>query len=391
MDVALLTGEYPPRPGGVGDYTQQLAGALSRRGHGVSVLTVEDGRLVVYGDGERALVDGSCSLDWSPRCWPAVVAALDRLRPRWLHIQYQTGAYAMRPGVNLLPWRLRGLPGGPRVAVTFHDLLVPYLFPKAGPARRWVNARLARDADAVVATNSADLQGLSVLLGAARSAPRLSAIPIGSNIPVAPPPGYGREAWRARLGVGAGELLVAYFGLLGATKGVDTLVEALARVAAPWRLAIVGGAATAPEDVVHAATVRGRIAALGLAPRVVETGHVAPAEVSAHLLAADIAALPFRDGASFRRGSLLAALAHGCSVVTTTPADPADAALLAPAAALVPPGDAAALTAAITRLAADPAARRALAAGGPPLAAQFAWDSIARRHEELYLDVGAAR
>lgn len=391
MDVALLTGEYPPRPGGVGDYTQQLADALGRHGHQVSVLTVENGRLIVYRDGARALVEGYRSLDWSPRCWPAVVAALDRLRPRWLHIQYQTGAYAMGPGVNLLPWRLRGLAGGPRVAVTFHDLLVPYLFPKAGPARRWANARLARDADAVVATNAADLEGLRVLLGAAGPAPRLAAIPIGSNIPVAPPPGYDRETWRAGLGAAAGALLVAYFGLLGASKGVDTLVEALARVAAPWRLAIVGGAATAPEDIAHAAAVRARMAALGLAPRVVETGHVTPAEVSAHLLAADIAALPFRDGASFRRGSLLAALAHGCPVVTTTPAGPADTALLAPAAALVPPDDPPALAAALARLAADPAARRALAACGPPLAAQFSWDSIARRHEELYLGAGAPR
>jgi glycosyltransferase involved in cell wall biosynthesis len=268
--------------------------------------------------------------------------------------------------------------------VTFHDLLEPYLFPKAGPARRWVTARLARDADAVVATNSADLATLARLVASSPHAAPLAHIPIGSNIPVAPPPGYSRERWRAGLGVAPGELLVAYFGLLAASKGMDLLVEALAALAGPWRLLIVGGAATAPHDVAHAEAVRARISALGLAGRVTETGHVTAAEVSGHLLAADLAALPFRDGASFRRGSLLAALAHGCPLITTTPADPADEAALGAAALLVPPGDPAALRAAIAHLGADPAARKASATAGPPLAAQFSWDGIARQHEELY-------
>jgi glycosyltransferase involved in cell wall biosynthesis len=394
MQITLLSGEYPPQPGGVGDYTQQLARALRRRGHTVATLTIEAGSLVAYEAGEapdaerRAMLAGG-RLDWSPRCWPAVIAALDRLRPAWLQIQYQTGAYGMQPGVNLLPWRLRGLAGRTRVAVTFHDLLVPYLFPKAGPARRWVNARLARDADAVVATNKADQAALARLVGRyARHQPP-ARIPIGSNIPVAPPPGYNRSAWRAGLSVAPDELLVAYFGLLGTSKGVDTLVEALAAVRAPWRLLIIGGAATAPQDIAHAATVRARVAALGLGPRVTEIGHVSAEQVSAHLLAADLAALPFRDGASFRRGSLLAALAHGCPVLTTEPADPDDDALLAGAAVLVPPGEPVALAAAIERLADAPQARKALGAAGPPLAARFSWDAIARRHEDLYQKLGA--
>lgn len=378
MQLTLLSGEYPPQPGGVGDYTRQLAIALRGRGHTVSVLTIQGGRLLAYGAGDeaRTLPGTRAGLTWSVRCWPAVIAALRELRPDWLHIQYQTGAYAMRPGVNFLPWRLRGLPARPRVAVTFHDLLVPYLFPKAGPVRGWVNRRLAADADAVVATNRADLAQLSPF-GARH-------IPIGSNIPVAPPSGYTPERWRAELGVGQGELLVAYFGLLSPSKGVDVLVEALAGLARPWRLLLIGGAAHLPSDQAHAQAVRARVAELGLGERLIVTGHVAPEEVSAHLLAADLVALPFRDGASFRRGSLLAALAHGRPLVTTRPADSADAALLAPAAALVPTGDSAALAVVLAQLADDAGTRAALAAAGPPLAARFSWETIAAQHEALY-------
>lgn len=380
MKLCLLTGEYPPEPGGVGAYTRCLAEALAARGHEVSVLTIQGGALVRYGADGAAERLGGASLDWSPRCWRPLIAALAAMGPAWLHIQYQTGAYAMRPGVNLLPWRLRRLGAPPRVAVTFHDLLVPYLFPKAGPLRRWVNLRLARDSDVVVATNAADAAALRA------SAPGLAphTIPIGSNIPVAPPPGYDREAWRAGLGVAPGELLVAYFGLLSPSKGADVLVEALARLALPWRLLLVGGAATAPQDEAHAEAVRARLAGLGLEGRVIATGHVPDAEVSAHLLAADCAALPFRDGASFRRGSLLAALAHGCPVITTAPADADTAARLAPAALLVPPDDAAALAGALADLAAAPGQAAARAAAGRDLAAEFSWAAIAAQHERLY-------
>ncbi|NWF78843.1 MAG: glycosyltransferase family 4 protein [Chloroflexi bacterium] len=385
MRIALLSGEYPPQPGGVGDYTACLATALYARGHSVSVLTIQQGRLCCYqaaapsGPAPAVALSGlPRSLDWSHRAWPAVIAALDCLRPHWLHIQYQTGAYAMQPGINLLPWRLRALPGRPRLAVTFHDLLVPYLFPRAGPLRRWVNHRLARDADALVVTNEADAARLQ------QFSPRL--IPIGSNIPVSPPADFARDAWRVRLGATPGELLVAYFGLLAPNKGVDLLLAALADLALPWRLVIVGGGATAPQDVAHATAIRALATQLGLTERIVATGHLAPAEVSACLLAADLAVLPFRDGASFRRGSLLAALAHGCPVVTTTPADGATLAALQPAAALVPPGDAPALARALATLGADGEARARYAAAGRTLAERFAWPAIAAQHEQCYLE-----
>lgn len=397
MRIALLSGEYPPQPGGLGDYTRRLGLALAGRGHAVGALTIQEGRFILYdlvrpdeqsespddriviwpssGASERAK-----ALDWSPRCWPVVIAALAHFRPDWLHIQYQTGAYAMRPGLNLLPWRLRRLPGRPRIAVTFHDLLEPYLFPKAGPLRRWVNLRLAGDADALVTTNEADAGGLRA------HGLDPAVIPIGSNISPAPLPGFERAAWRAKLGVAPDELLVAYFGLLSPSKGADLLIEALASLALPWRLLLVGGAATAPQDVAYAAATRSQIERLGLAGRVIVTGHVDEPTVSAHLLAADVAALPFRDGASLRRGSLLAALVHGCPLLTTLPADPAMAALLRDGqeALLVPPGDAAALGAALARLAADPALRARLAAAGKALAARFDWAGIAAAHERLY-------
>jgi polysaccharide biosynthesis protein PslF len=382
MHILFLTGEYPPASGGIGDYTRQLASALREFGSSTSVITIQRQQLVCYrGVDPTAQVLAQAS-GWGWSIMPALRKAIAQYTPDVVHIQYQTGAYAMHPAINLLPWYLRRQPHRPPFVVTFHDLLEPYLFPKAGPLRRWVTTALAAKADAVIATNDADRAILAARLRERVS--NVSAIPIGSNIPVAPPADYERTAWRARLGCGPAELLVAYFGLLSPSKGADLLLDALADL--PARLLVIGGEATAPQDRAFAEHWAQQVEQRGLNARVFRTGHAEPAQVSAHLLAADMVALPFHDGASFRRGSLLAALAHGCPLITTRPADPTTAQQLrhGEQALLIEPDDVHALRAAISTLAATPALRARLAEAGRNLAAAFAWPTIAQRHLELY-------
>ena len=405
MRIALLTGEYPPQPGGIGDYTAELGAALLARGHDVLVFTIADGRfqIVDLARARTGLQSPSPNryADWGWSCWGAVRAALARTQPDVLHIQYQTGAYAMHPAINFLPWRLRLLRQRPRVIVTAHDLRLPYLFPKAGPLRGWVTRRLLADADAVVVTNEADFLHVSQ-----ERSNVLELIPIGSNIAVAPPPGYDRAAWRARLGAADDTIVVAYFGLISYTKGLDVLLDALVRLPVNIRLLVVGGAASATADRAYAERIQQQIAAQGLASRVTSAGHCPADQVSGYLLAADMAALPFSDGASFRRGSLLAVLAHGLPTVTTLPPEtsienqePTNGNLLLGSRfsvprledgkdfLLVPPSDAQALAGAIARLAQAADLRARLASSGRTLARQFAWPAIAERHEALYSQI----
>ena len=84
---------------------------------------------------------------------------------------------------------------------------------------------------------------------------------------------------------------------------------------------MVGGAVgdSDPTSQAYLGQVWTLIRQLGLEDRVHWTGFAAPDQVSAHLLAADIAVLPYREGANLRHGSLHAALAHGLPVVTTSP------------------------------------------------------------------------
>jgi glycosyltransferase involved in cell wall biosynthesis len=295
----------------------------------------------------------------------------------------------MRPAVNLLPvllrWRWRGA-----TVVTFHDLRVPYLFPKAGPVREWANRLLARGADGVVATNDEDyerLRGWGVR--------NLRLIPIGSNIADCPPANYKREAWREAHGVGPHTTLLAYFGFLSSTKGLDDLMRALAvlKGRGEYRLIMVGGGLGA-SDPTNRATAQELDAlgeSLGVRDELIWTGYLEPPGVSAALHGADMAVLPYSDGASFRRGSLLAVLEHGLPVVTTNPTTSSSTALPRLESGrnclLVPAGDASALAEAVAAMAHNDALRARLGEGARRLAKAFDWGTIARAHRQLYSEV----
>src|SRR5712691_5564112 len=113
VKICLLTAEYPPDVGGVGDYTRRLGEALAALGAGVEVLT---GRGVGRAGGFPALPESRPPdqppvrrwvPSWGWRGRRALIAALRELAPDVVNIQYQTAAYGMRPTINLLPLTLR--------------------------------------------------------------------------------------------------------------------------------------------------------------------------------------------------------------------------------------------------------------------------------------------
>ncbi|MFN8532293.1 MAG: glycosyltransferase family 4 protein [Dehalococcoidia bacterium] len=374
-----MTGEYPPMVGGIADYTEGLVTALRERGDEVTVLA--DRRALI---GEPRL-GVRAAPGWRIRRLPALARAVRSSSPEIVHIQYQAAAFALRGAISLLPALLGDLP----TVVTFHDTREPYIFPKAGRIRRWANAKLAGDARAAICTNFADAATL-LEYGQART----SVIPLGNNVPCRPITPDERSAARASLGATGNDLLVGHFGMMGATKGVETLVEAIASIPQAL-LALIGAAAgdVDPLNQTAAHQVEAGIASHGVGDRVAWSGLADLPTLSLLLQSCDLIALPYLDGASYRRTSLIAALANGCAVITTAPAA-GSRSLLAGAGLpelrhgealwLVPPGDAAALAQAITRLASNPDERRTIAKGGQTAASAFDWARIAGQHRAVY-------
>src|SRR5205085_363891 len=100
----------------------------------------------------------------------------------------------------------------------------------------------------------------------------------------------------------------------------------------------------------------------------------------------DLVALPFVDGASWRRSSLLTCLAHGVAVISTTRLSPAQpgAGITSRGMALVRSEDSAALAREIYRLLHDPARREELRANALEAAVSFDWEAVSDATQELY-------
>jgi len=351
--LLVVSGEYLPDVGGVGDYTKNLRGALAGLGWQSGVLS----RRQVHRWDARSLL------------------ALVRSAPPAgiIHIQYQAGAYDLLGDVCLMPTVLRRFRPRTRVVTTFHDVRPPYLFPKAGFLRAAAVRLLARSSHAVVAADARDLAALSV------SPARSHHVPIGPNLLCAPPPGYDRAAFRLALGLEPDTLALVYFGLRNASKGLNLLLDAVNLVAASRpgvRLILVGGevGASDPTDRRTAEQLRAR-----LGTDVIQTGWLPNDQLSAHLLAADIATLPYVDGASPRRGSLLACAEHGLPIVSTKPAAPEVA-----EAVLAVPADPHRLAKAIFHLVETPSEIAHLRSRSQSLAASTAWPRIGQAHVEVY-------
>lgn len=374
MRVVMVAPSYPPRAEtcGVGDYTRCLADALARQGEQVSV---------VCAAGYEGAVDGSVRVAPVTSRWTA--AAARGLARHWagradvVNLQYTPDLYGGRLGFAVAPLllRRRALPA----VVTFHTLTGPTVGSKLAALL------LLATASHVISANE------EVTAMIARRLPRLrhrvTEIPIGANVPGPVAEDDGARG-RALVGVAAETRLLVHFGLVYPGKGLETLLDALAtlRRDGPVALAIVGD--TRAESRGYRDALVARAAALGVHDAVVWVGRRSAEEVAHIIRAADVYVVPFDDGVSIRRGSLMAGLAHGVPVVSTTSALPS-AYVGDDNVALVPPRDPQALAGRIRRLLDDPIEAARLAAAAGKLAERCAWPAIARETRAVYARVTA--
>jgi glycosyltransferase involved in cell wall biosynthesis len=181
--------------------------------------------------------------------------------------------------------------------------------------------------------------------------------------------------------------VVAYAGHLYPWKGVDVLVEALARL--PGVRGLIVGGHPGERDV---ARVRQRIAALALADRVTVTGFVPPDAVPGHLASADVLALPNTSTKVSERYTsplkLFEYMASGRPIVVSDLPAIREIVRHGESAWHVQPGDADALAAGIRRVLEDPSLARALAERAWTLAADYSWAKRAERIEALFVEMG---
>jgi len=288
-----------------------------------------------------------------------------RERPDVVHFQWLT----VQPvDVHLLPLLRRAGDGVPLV-LTAHDVLPREPRPGQLDAQR----RLYERVDAVVVHSE---HGAARLRGELAIDPaKVHVIPHGAFDHLAAPPSP-RPLPPELAAVPRERPVVLCFGLLRPYKGVDVLLEAWRGIddAELWvvglpKMDVAPLRAAAPPNVRFVSRF------------------VADDEIPAFFERADLVVLPYRE--IDQSGVLFTALAFGAPLLLTTVGGFPEVAATG-AAELVPPGDPAALHAALARLLADPAARDRLAAAARAAAAgPYSWDGVAAQTLALYRSLTA--
>lgn len=314
----ILTGEYPPCPGGVADYTCLVAEELARRHHEVVVWTGSAlgtepsiGRAPPPGLVIRREKD-----PWSPSGLRRLARHLDaQPLPRRLLVQYAPNAWGYR-GANLAftRWLRRRAWTGDDVRTMIHEGYYPLQI--ADAPQRWILSVIHRAMvrDVLIASERAycSMPYWQTALRPYDRRRRRAIVwhPVSSNVPVAiDPPRL--ERLRSDHGIGR-RPVIGHFGTYGgdSTRLLRTLVPAILDADDSRILLLIGRF----SDRFHREIARAHSA---VASRIISTGALPPAELSLHLQLCDVLLQPYEFGVSTRRGTIMAGLAHGRAIATT--------------------------------------------------------------------------
>lgn len=262
----MVTGSYPPDTCGVGDYTHQLKLALHTRGVQAEL---------IYG------------VNWDMAHFKTINRKVCKMGPDLIHIQYPTVGY----GSGLTP-QLLCISNS--CIVTLHEVSQAHYLRKFSLYLFFIFAKH------LIFTSLYEQDYASKLAPWIRR--KSSIIPIGSNIRH-----YSHSSIRKNYCIG-------YFGIIGPGKGLEQVIV-LAKLikdnSLDFNIYIIGLPNPNVPDYYQELRLKS-----GELPIIWKVG-LAEEEVAELLSEIPVAYMPFPDGVSERRSSLLALLANGVVTITT--------------------------------------------------------------------------
>ena len=358
----LITGEYPPQPGGVSDYSRLVACGLAAAGDEVHVWAPE---CAAQPQSDYGVVVHRLPGHFGPRALIALARSINGPGRSRVLVQYVPHAFGLK-AMNLpfCLWLFGRRHSG--TVVMFHEVMFPIRVGQPlkhnviGLTTRLMAMLVARSAERIfVATPAWDVL-LRRFVGPHNS---ISWLPVPSNIPVVDD-SAGLAATRLAYSPNGAPLLGhfgTHSGLLG--PSAEDLLASVMRSRYDARMLLIGADSTIFRD-------RWAGANPGLADKLYATGALVPERLSLALQACDMMIQPYEDGVSTRRGSVMAALAHGRAVVTTNGAATEPLWAQSGAVAMAPVGEHDAMQSLIARMVADERERLRMASAAKKLYAE---------------------
>jgi len=174
-------------------------------------------------------------------------------------------------------------------------------------------------------------------------------------------------------------------GRVERVKGYHVLLEALARVRTPFALRVIGG----QYDPTYMRELKAVEAARGLRGRIEWLGEVPRARLEAEMERAAVFLLPSIEESM--PIALLEAMAAGKAVLASRVGGVPWIFDSGPCGVLVPPGDPAALAAALDSVLSDPGGAVRMGRDARRRAAAFSWPEVARQTADLYRELAAGQ
>ena len=304
---AVITGEYPPQPGGVSDYTRMVALGLADAGDEVHVWAPETGQPTPEEHGVQVhRIPGG----FGPKSLSSLSAALNRLPlSSRILVQYVPQAYGWK-AMNI-PFCLWLASRKQPVWVLYHEVAFP--FRRSQSTRLNFLALVTHGMASVLAYFA---QRVFVSIPAwkqmlARGRP-VEWLPIPSTVPTRVD-SAAVACVRKKLAPAPPEgVLIGHFGTYGPHIAplLNQILPPLLTADGKRRIHLLGGGGAQ-----FAADFRNSFPQF--ADRITAPGRLPGEEVATHLAACDLLIQPYADGVSSRRTSVMAGLALGLPILTT--------------------------------------------------------------------------
>jgi len=379
--VCIISGAYPKVNDGIGDYTAKLVNSFNKDNLEVSLITSKDEAIrknIEKNNNFRIL---PIIKKWNIFALIAILRLIKNERFDIIHLQFPSTKYRRTVSLCFLPFFIRMFFRDTKTVITLHEFSISY------PINKLRQILLSLGSHKVVVTDRNELSQLRKFM--VNGTKKIVFIPIGSNIEVYEYSPKEKESFLKKSGIHGQAKIITFFGFVHPNKGIEYLLKSIRKVidnGIPVQLVVIAQLDFA-NNAYHN-KLKKLMDSLRINESIFITGYTAEQEVSRFLSFSDICVLPFCDGVTLRRGTLIAALAHGKPVVATKsnryiPFQLRDKENIY----FIPVNDVKGLAKAIELLCAENELREKIAAGASLLAKEFSWDKIARAHEMLYQNI----
>lgn len=302
MSILFITNRFPPLVDGVGDYTFNLAKEFVRNGHEVVVVCSQNSR-VVEGNHDGMWVYPVVA-KWNGSAGKKIVCIAKQHSIDIISLQYVPHGFDKKGLPIGLLFSINKLKkAGFPLLVFCHEVSVEYF---SGSIKqrlleylmKKITKSILKQSDYIATSITHYRYMIEQLVGKRR----IGQIPIASNIPAIVPSYALLSSLRNRIAC-AGELVISFFGL----RNISTSLEAIKQLQSEGYKLKILFIGKSPESIQKVPP-----------PNSIKTGVLETKEIYKYFLVSDIMILPENSlyGASFKSGSLAAAMEAGLPVIT---------------------------------------------------------------------------